>query len=140
MVIRLTAATTMSWVSELFTFATNVLCPNRSDVHRLFDKAIKQQSTKSGGSTIKPKNKFIQIVIQMRRSWRTLMSSLQPALQQRDYQISQRQQIITDISRFTNNRMFITKDRQLTIAIPIIGTYFAFRLNTFFNHWYQAFP
>lgn len=47
--------------------ATNILSFNGSDIHRLLDKAIKQHSSRPGGSTIKSKHKFVQIVIQMRR-------------------------------------------------------------------------
>ena len=112
---------------------------NWSDIYRLLAEAVEQQSTRSGFSSIKTKNKFVQIIVQVSRSWRTLMSSLQPTLQQGNDSVSQRQQILTNISRLTNNRMLITRRRQLTITIPIIGTHFAFWLNTFLNRWYQAF-
>src|SRR3990170_1952579 len=76
----------------------------------------------------------------MRGKWRTLMCSLQPSLQQGRNSISQRQQIFTNISRFANNSMSITRRGQFAISIPAIGTYFTVWFNTFFNRWYQALP
>src|SRR3990167_8240129 len=100
---------------------------NRFDIHRLLDKAIKQLSTPGGGSTNKSKHKFIQIVVQIIKTWRTLMSSLQPPFQQSRYTVSQRQQIFTNISRW-----------QSDITTPAIGTHFTVRFYTFFNCRYQA--
>src|SRR3989338_1406277 len=131
--------TTKSCGCDLTFIATNIMCRNWSDIHRLLDEAVEQQSTRSGCSSIKTKHKFVQIIVQIRGSWRTLMSSLQPTLQQGDNSVSQRQQILTNISCFANNRMLIPRIRQLTITIPIIGKHFAFWLNTFLNRWYQAF-
>ena len=74
----------------------------------------------------------------MRGSWRTLMCSLKPSLQQRSYKIRQGQQISTNISRFTNNSMLITSRRQLAISIPTISMYFAISFNALFNRWYQT--
>src|SRR3990167_5444041 len=113
--------TTKSCGCDLTFIATNIMCRNWSDIHRLLDEAVEQQSTRSGCSSIKTKHKFVQIIVQIRGSWRTLMSSLQPTLQQGDNSVSQRQQILTNISCFANNRMLIPRIRQLTITIPIIG-------------------
>src|SRR3989338_5309697 len=137
MVIRLTDLYPIS-SGRLISATTNILTADRFNVDRLLNKPVEQQSTRSGGSAIKAKNKLIQIVIQMGSSWRALMSSLQPTLQQRNSQISQRQQIVSNIGRFTNNRMFESRIRQLLISFPTIRANFTFGLDTIFNRRYQA--
>ncbi len=106
-VIHLTTTTTKSCGCDLIFNATNIMSRNWSDIYRLLDEEVEQQSTRSGCSSIKTKNKFVQIIVQVRRSWRTLMSSLQPTLQQGNYSVSQRQQILTNISRLTNQKKWV---------------------------------
>lgn len=133
MVIRLTDLYPIS-SGILISAAVNVLTADRFGIHRLLNKPIEQQSARSGGSAIKAKDKLIQIIIQMRSSWCALMRSLQPTLQQRNSQISQWQQIISYISRFT----FVSRIGQLRISFPTISANFTFWLDTIFNRWYQA--
>src|SRR3989304_9799574 len=61
--------TTKSCGCDLTFIATNIMCRNWSDIHRLLDEAVEQQSTRSGCSSIKTKHKFVQIIVQMRGSW-----------------------------------------------------------------------
>ena len=110
----------------------------RSNVNRLLSKTVEQQSTRSRGSTIKPKYKFIQIVVQIRRRRFPLMRSNQPSLQQRSHMIGQRQQIFTNFGRLSNNRTGVTTGGQAIISFPAISTDLTFGLNTLFDRWNQT--
>ena len=124
----------MNTTSSGLTFTScDFTTDKRSNTDRLLSKTIEQQPARLGGSTIKAKHKFIQIIIQMSGRGLALMSTQQPSFQQRSHAISQRQQVFTNLSRFTNNRMLITRTRQLTVAFPAVGTDFAFRLDAFFD-------
>lgn len=95
-------APSLSGGQNLFSFPwTQVNC--------FLNKAVKQEDSRAGGSTIKAKDKPVQVIIQVRCSYHTLIRSLQPAVQQGDDSVGQWQQIFTHISRFTNNRMLITR-------------------------------
>lgn len=102
---------------------TNVLARNRINDYSLLDEVIEQLATRTGRSSIKSKHKFVQIVIQMRRTWCTLMCSQQPSFQQGGNTIGQRQQIFTNISRLTNHFMMITNRFQLRKKGNLISLY-----------------
>src|SRR3989338_3366806 len=138
MLIRLTPVHTIYSGRRLLFSSKNLTAFDWLNVDRLLSKAIEQQPTGLRASTIKTKHKFVQIIVQMRGQGFVLMSSYQPSFQQGNYEIGQRQQVFTNISRFSNNRMFITKGCQGGISFPTISTDFALGSNTFFNRRHQA--
>ena len=109
--IRLTLVNAISSGTHSLPSSPNILSFRRTNINCLLNKTVKQQAARARGSAIKTKYKLIKIIVQMRRSYRSLMRSLQPSFQKRNHPISQRQQIFTNISCFTNNRMFVTKIR-----------------------------
>jgi len=88
--------------------------------------------------SIESESIFIQIVVQMGRTHRSLMSALQPPLQQRRYSVHQRQQVFTYIRRLTDNDVLIIGRGQLPIARPTVGAYHTARLHTFLYGGYQT--
>ncbi len=125
-------------VSELSSAEVAKLILDGGNIHLLFKKAIREEPMRSGGSAIKTKHKFIQIVAQMRSRGFTLMRTDQPSLQQSHNSISQGQQIFTNFSRLTNDRMEVASRGQSSVSLPSIGSDFAVKLNAFFDRGNQA--
>ncbi len=128
--IRLTPVYTISCVPWLMLISTNVFPFYRANRNSLLDNSVKKFSPRSRRSSVEPKSEFIQIIIQVRYPYCTLMCSLQPPLQKSSHSINQRQQIITNIFRLTCNNMLISQSGQSSITIPAISAYRTARFYT----------
>jgi hypothetical protein len=65
--------------------------------HRLFHEPVEQQPTRARCAAVKSKGVFVQIIVQVIRTDRSLMSAQQPPLQQRGNPIRPRQQVLAQV-------------------------------------------
>ncbi len=109
---------------------------NRINSNTILNESIKKHSTRFGCSTVKPKNKFIQIIIKVLST--TLMCSQQPSLKQGCYRITFGKKIFSNKTFFFSNFMSIAKSFQFTISFPSIRYYCTAWLNSFFYRQVQT--
>jgi len=107
--------------------------------YSLLNKTEKEFSSRSRCSAIKAKSKFIQIIVQMRGTNRSLVCPRQPAFKQRCYDIAFWQQIFTYISLISDYFVSIANKLQSVISIPSIRAYDTARCYSIFYCLFQAF-
>jgi len=126
-------------VSQLKGFTpTNIISRYRSIRDSLLNQAEKQLSARVRFSSIKSESKFVQVIIQMGRADRSLMCAEQPSLQEGCPAVYQWQEVLSDISRFTDNGMLIPLHRQAPIASPPISPHQTAWLHTLFDGHHQT--
>src|SRR5947207_6371747 len=84
----------------------------------LANQPVEQQSTRLGGPAVEAKRVLIQVIIQMRILDCSLVSSKQPSLQQRRNSIGQRQEVVTKLRSFPNDRMLVAQRSKSVITPP----------------------
>ena len=126
---------TESWINSS---APNILSSHRAHRYRLLNQAEEEFPAELRRPSIESEGIFIQIVVQVGCTYRSLMSALQPPLQQCRYSIHQRQQVFTYIRRWTDNDVLIVGRGQLSVAGPTVGAYDTAWLHTSLYRRYQT--
>jgi len=96
----------------------------------LLNQSEEEFATKLRRPAIESEGILIQVEVQMRGTHCSLMSSLQPSLQQRSHSIHQRQQVFTHILGWPDNDVPISGRNQPSVARPTVGTDDSARLHT----------
>jgi len=109
--------------SRVDSTTTNVLSFYGFNINSLLEKTIEQFSTRPRRPSVKSKSKLIQIIIQMRTMYSSLMGSQQPSLQQGSNSVCQGQQGFPYIGKFTYHNMLITFGSQTCVSAPIISAH-----------------
>lgn len=122
----MTLVDTISCGSQNRSTSTYILSRNRWNDHCLFKQPIEKLPTETRSPSVEVKRELIQVIIQMRRLHRSLVSTLQPFLDQSGNLTCQGQQIIPHISAVAHYGMLIAFRRQLHITFPSIATYYIY--------------
>ena len=117
---------------------SNILFSDRRNGDGLLNQTIEKFPSGSTCPSVEAKGKFVQIIIQVRGTNRSLMCPLQPSFQQRSDQVHQRQQIFSNISRNADSNMPITCIRQWCVTGPAICAYYTSRDYALLYSWYQT--
>jgi len=117
------------------TSASNLLTSQCINSHSLLNKAIEKLPTRRRCSSVEPKREFVQIVLEMRGAYSTLMRPFQPPLQQCRHTVDQRQEVLSHHSLSTNHGVHITYGSQTPVPSPFICTHCTARLHAVFNSW-----
>jgi len=99
----------------------------------LLDHSVEELTSGAGSSAIESKGKFIEVIVQVRTTNRSLMGSQQPSFQQRSCPMSQGQQVFSGFGGFSYHSMNVSQGSQLTITCPIISANQAARLHGFLD-------
>jgi len=97
---------------------------------RLLEEPVEKLSSGSGSSPVESERKLVKVIVKMRSPNGSLMSSEQPAFQQRRHTVNQRQKILPNMSVFPNHVVKITKLMQEIVTTPPVGTNHRSGLNT----------
>ena len=109
----------------------SILCqnPNGGDsvtwqrVHGdgLLEEPKEKLSSGSGSSPVESERKLVKVIVKMRSPNGSLMSSKQPAFQQRRHPVNQGQEILPNMGLLPNHLVKITKLRQEIVTTPAVG-------------------
>ena len=86
----------------------------------LGDQPVKEQPAGSGCPAVESKSVFIQIVVQVRTLYGSLVSSQQPSLQQRCDSVGQWQEVVTEVGGFANDLVLVAQSFQPVVSTPAI--------------------
>jgi hypothetical protein len=124
--------------SRVNSSTSNVSSFHRGHGYSLLNQAEEEFPTGLRSPSIESEGIFIKIIVQMRCTYRSLMSALQPPLQQCRHSIHQRQQVFTYIRRWTDNDVLIVGRGQRCVAEPTVGAYDTPWLDTSLYRRYQT--
>src|SRR5665648_344120 len=136
--IRLTQVYTIYGISTKGVYPPNFISRYRSNRDSVLNQAEKQLSARVRFSSIKSESELVQIIIQMGRADCSLMCAEQPSLQEGCPTVYQWQEVFSDISRLTDNGMFIRFRRQVPIASPPISPHQTVGFHTLFDGHHQT--
>ena len=69
---------------------------HRGDRHRLLCQTVEELAAGAGSATVETERELIQVVVQMRRTNGSLMSTQQPALQQGGHPMAMGQRVLDE--------------------------------------------
>lgn len=96
----------------------------------LREEPVEKLSPGRGSSRVEAERKLVKIIVEMRSPNGSLISSEQPAFQQRSHTVNHRKKILPNMKVFPNHLVKITKLRQEIVTTPPVGTNYRSGLNT----------
>jgi len=91
-------------------------------LHGTLEKPVEQHPSVFCRSSVEPKRKFVEIVVQMLMADSPLMRSQQPPFQQRGDSVTRGQQTVPHIRAFAHQFMRVSEALQLTVSNPSISS------------------
>ena len=96
----------------------------------LLEEPVEKLPSGFGSSPVESERKLVKVIVKMRSPNGSLMSSEQPAFQQRRHTVNQRKKILPNMNVFPNHLVKITKFWQGIVTHPPVSTNFSSGLNT----------
>jgi len=111
---------------------------HRTNRYGLLNQPKEQFSTGQRSPSVESECIFVQVEVQVRCEYSSLVRSLQPRLQQGSCSAYQWQRILPKLGRFASNDVRIALRGQSPIAAPAISTYHTAKFHTFVYSRYQT--
>ncbi len=101
--------------------ADQVLPEHRSYGHCLLHQSVKQKSPRRRGPAVEPERKLIQVIVQVGRTYRSLVRAQQPAFEQRGNAIGAGEQVLAQFRRRPDHFAPVAQALKTTVPVPIVG-------------------
>ena len=105
-------------ISQVAPTALNVMGRHGINGYGLLDQSIEQLAARRRCPPIESERKLIEVVIQMRRTYGTLMCAIKPTLQQGRYSMYQWQHVVANFGLFADDPMLVSLGSQCRVAAP----------------------
>jgi hypothetical protein len=113
---------------------------SRQRVNRcgLLYNPIEKLTSRPRSPAVETEGELVQVVIQVRHTYGSLMCAQQPTFEQRNNSVNQGQQILTNVGFFPDDVVVISQTLQLAVAAPAIGSHHSTWFDTLLDRSFQT--